>query len=75
MAYGFIGFFPKERASQQIFVVSWGNESMTLHNITNKVPVAKQGRLIGHLNRHQNRQRQQSMLMRSIQTIERVNPA
>ncbi|MGD1858289.1 MAG: hypothetical protein ACFB2W_28970 [Leptolyngbyaceae cyanobacterium] len=43
---------------------------MTFHNNTNSAPVAKQGRLLGQLNRQQNRQRQQSMLMRSIQTIE-----
>ena len=45
---------------------------MTLHNITNSVPVANKGRLLGHMNRQQNRQRQQSMLMRSIQNIEQT---
>ena len=45
---------------------------MTLNNITNSVPVAKKGRLIGHLNRQQNRHRQQSMLMRSMQNIEQT---
>ena len=44
---------------------------MTLDHINSSIPVAKQGRLLGHLNRQQNRQRQQSMLMRSIQNIER----
>ena len=43
---------------------------MTVNHITNSNSVTKKGRLIGHLNRQQNRQRQQSMLMRSIQDIE-----
>ena len=43
---------------------------MTLDHINNSIPVANKGRLLGHLNRQQNRQRQQSMLMRSIQNIE-----
>ncbi|ESA32020.1 hypothetical protein N836_28105 [Leptolyngbya sp. Heron Island J] len=43
---------------------------MTFDHINNSIPVAKQGRLLGQLNRQHNRQRQQSMLMRSIQNIE-----
>lgn len=43
---------------------------MTLDHMNNSIPVAKKGRLLGHLHRQQNRQRQQSMLMRSIQNIE-----
>lgn len=45
---------------------------MTFNHNTNSNSVAKKGRLIGHLNRQQNRQRQQSMLMRSVQDIEQA---
>ena len=45
---------------------------MILNHITNSASVARQGRLLGHLNRQQNRQRQQSMLMRSMQNMEQT---
>ena len=42
---------------------------MIINQTTNSATVVKKGRLLGHLNRQQNRQRQQSMLMRSMQDI------
>ncbi|MEM1251759.1 MAG: hypothetical protein AAGI69_04945 [Cyanobacteria bacterium P01_H01_bin.21] len=42
---------------------------MIINHTTDSAPVVKKGRLLGHLNRQQNRQRQQSMLMRSMQDI------
>ena len=42
---------------------------MTINQTANSATVVKKGRLLGHVNRQQNRQRQQSMLMRSMQDI------
>ncbi|MEM9008560.1 MAG: hypothetical protein AAGE59_34250 [Cyanobacteria bacterium P01_F01_bin.86] len=42
---------------------------MTLHPVTPQTSVENKGRLLNHSNRQQSRNRQRSMLMRTIQQV------